>query len=260
MAILKTVTSKVKTAISKVGAAIKAADVKLGGSYAPLSKQLVGGAKTAAIATGATTVATIPKVAATAVAATATTAKAAGSSVVTTAKKYPVSTLIGGTYAAGVITTSTQPIKTISKAPEAVFEAGQATGKVIETKSGAPLLEYAKEHPIAAGVATAGAAYLVGKGAAGALVTSKLLDEDKQTTPVAALPAEMTTTGAVIPTATTGVMAQPITPATQVMGKSATSLIKYKKRKTTPKKPLSVSTRVNIINQSRFIKSEKYIN
>lgn len=255
---LKTLVSKVKSGISQVGAAIKAADVKAGGSYGtPLSKQLLEGAKTASVAIPITKAAELPAVSAKAVTAAKGAAAAIGSSVKTTVSKAPVTSAAVATFGAGYIIENPKALKSAADIPEALFEGGAAAGKATTEKSIGPLIDYAKEHPIAAGAAGVGAAYLVGKGAAGALVTSKIL-EDK--TPSAALPTEAATSGATLPTTGTGAQAQPITPETQIIGKSVTSAAKYRRKgRVKPENRQHQSIRINILNQSHLKQNRKFI-
>ncbi len=233
---------------------IRQVDLKLGGGSDTLSRQLTAGAKTAVIATGITTLAKVPAVINVAKTAIIGSSKAVSKSISTQVATKPLTSAAVATFGTGLIITSKKPVKAISKAPEAIFEAGVAVGEVIEGKSIDPLIAYGKEHPIAAGLAGAGAAYLVGKGAAGALVTSKLLDTGKQAPITPALPAESSTIPAMLAGASTSGATVPYTPETMTVTAKSTSVARrYYKRK--EHKPNINNIRINILNQSRLIRA-----
>ncbi len=253
---LKSLVSKVAIAVTNVATKVKTAIVKetkkeayatLGikiGGYIPPENTIYSAsiAPTTAVIKATTAAGTVAKTAA------ITVSKSVASSVKSTVIKHPISSIAAATYGTGIIITSQEPIKLISKAPEAIFEAGTTTGKAIEQKSFEPLIEYGKEHPVAAGLITAAAAYTVGKGAAGVILTSKILDT-ADTQPIeSAIPAQAATAAAILPTKSTGTEAQPITPETQILGKSASTTTRgrVKRRKRT------VEPMINIFNNSRI--------
>jgi len=253
---IKSLVSKVATAVTNVATKVKTAvvkevkteayattGIKIGG-YTPPKQTTYSAsiAPTAAVVKVATTAGTAAKSAAVAV------SKSIGSSVASTVSKHPVSSIAAATFGTGLLIESKEPLKTAAKAPEAIFDAGTAAGKAIDTKSFDPLIEYGQEHPLASGLIAAGTAYAVGKGAAGVILTSKILDT-ADTQPVgSAIPAQAATAAAILPTKSTGTESQPITPETQIMGKSASTTTKGRvKRRKKPKDAM-----INIFNNSRI--------
>lgn len=261
MGILKSVkvaVSKVVTNYKTVQSELKEASKKSGYTNEVVVKQVLPTAvKQAAAASGISAISTVPKVVSTVSAAAVTVAKSAGSSVKSTVSKNPISSAAAATFGTGLLIESKAPLKAAAKAPEAVFDAGTAVGKAIEGDTGA-LLDYAKEHPIATGAAAAGTAFLIGKSATGLLVTSKLLDTDNMQPVQSNIPTSNNTMPAIIPTTGTGTQVQPITPQTQVIGKSAGAKSVSRYRAKARKAPVQ-SMKINIINQSRIVQNRKFI-
>jgi len=196
-----------------------------------------------------------------AVASVATVAKLGVAKTVATAisntKTVAVAT-VGAPIAASYVA-SKGVSSTAKSLGEAQSNVGQFTSNVYEAvkePSKENLKSIYTENPVIAGAVTAAGAYIVGKGAVGALVTNKIIDDNSKTV-TEVLPKETLTEGKIIPSTSSSSLV-PITPETQIIGKSASSVSKTRRRTTKKAAPVS-RINVNVINGSRLFKSVKYI-
>jgi len=179
--------------------------------------------------------------------------------VATTNTKLVAGTLIGTPVVSSIVASKgvVSSAKSVGKSQSDIAQFSGNVYKTIVTPTTENLQSIYKDNPLIASLATAGAAYVVGKSVTGALVANKIAS-DKLPEVTTVLPKETTTTGSIIPSSTSSALV-PITPETQIIGKSATSITKTRnKQKKKTNTPIS-RINVNVINGSRLFKSVKYI-
>lgn len=273
--------SAIKSAVSNIGTAVKntvstvvekvkSADKALGGGNDTLSRQLAAGAKSAAVAVGIGKVAEVPAVATAVGSAAASAAKAVKSTVKTAISNATPAQKVGGalvvTTAAGAVASNPKLLSSAADFPSDVFNFGYNVGELTKEPSYSNAAQIFKDNPLIAGTVVAGGAIIAGTGITKAVTTltntMAIKDltqslQDSQTVN-AVLPAESVTPGSVLSTKTGASTDMPITPATQIVGKSASTKVSYSKYKR--RKILIPNIRVNVINNSRLMKITKYIN
>jgi len=278
MGILSKAVSAVKSVASKVVTAVKAADVKLGGGTDTLSRQLTAGAKTAVVATGITTAAKAPIVATTAAKAVKTAATAVATKTTSYAAANPIKTTAAAIFTSGYVTQRgvSGTTSDINKAATLGFSSIENVGENVAEFVSDPSLSTAKniftENPLLVGgaAALAGGALVktIAPAVSGLIATSSIenaLDTatakvEQVQTPALLLPKDAEKL-ATLRTDETGSAVQPLTPATQVLGKPVSTSV-YRRRAALKKKDqqIRVSNRISILNYPKFIRSEKYIN
>lgn len=259
-----TLLSSLKTAVSNVSSKLKSTFLPSESVAAERRLKTFGStskAKAAAVITTTAAAAIAAPVLATSAAARTAVKTAAVSVAKKVAAKPVLSLKIGaaGVFGAGLLSQTSKPLKTLTKAPEATFDLGSAIGKSIEDRTVSPLLQYGKEHPIASGVIGAAAGYGLLKGAAGVVAASKVIgsEADKAQNIIYETAEGQLQT---IPTTTTGSTPVPITPETQIIGKAAGTRSVSTYRRKAKAQPFINRINIQLINQSRLIKSVKYLN
>jgi hypothetical protein len=177
---------------------------------------------------------------------------------------------VGGGLVVGVPAVISNPkiIGSVASSPSSIASFSSNVGAF----SADPTVENAKsiftDNPLISTAAIGTAAFIVGKSATGAITSIANTLAVKENTKVAAaagksitanLPTDLKN-GSVLPTATTGSEAIPITPSTQIVGKSASrSVSNYSKRGIKRDLRQIQSTRINIINGSRLMSVKRFI-
>jgi len=194
---------------------------------------------------------------------------------------YAVSSFAGATTKTKLITAAaavtTAPAITgiiardptvITRAPALYADLASSSFDIAKNPSKEKLAGFVSEHPVASGTIIAGAALLggtiVAKGAQiySNIKTAESIEDIEQLVREANTPNLTTIPAATMPTAKNGLApVVPITPATQVAGKAASTGTRksYKRRKTAT--PASQSVRVNILNAlgSKLLTNKNYI-
>lgn len=279
--------SSIKSTISKGVGLVKDTGKVLKDTFAPSEevgaarRKEVFGTESKAVAAGVITVAAAAAIAAPTAAGVAVLKKA-GSTIASSS----LATKVVGT--AAVITTAgavsknpkiaTKAAAKVAEAPSNLFNYGQNIGELTKNPSLENLKTVASENPYLSALTVAAGGYVVGKGlssAASGLMsyasTQKLENAAENLKDVAEqaigdgvsyLPTttKMSSESQIIPvTADKNISTVPLTPATQVVGKSVSTTTK--KRKRAPRshtgRSQSQSLRVNIFNQSKHLYTKR---
>lgn len=204
-----------------------------------------------------------------AIAAVGVAPKLAYTALTTAIKAAPTSVKIGGAIAAPVVigaaVSNPKIIGDAASLPSSLSSFGSNIGAFTADPSLGSAAQIFKDDPLISS-AVIGAAAIIGGKTVGTLANTLAMTKNTAATNKAidamntgVLPADLGS-GAVLSTASTGSETMPITPETQIVGKSAgSSGVKRYKSKPKSAGSLSQSVKLNIFNQSK-IQSVKYLN